>query len=58
MFNQDFVPWCLCGIRIIRDRDVLLEIVETVFEVYNELGPGYSEGIYEFAKICDIRPLV
>lgn len=39
-------------------KDPSFEIMEAVFEVHNELGPGYSEGMYKSAKICDIRPLV
>ncbi len=39
-------------------EDLPFEIMEAVFEVHNGLGPGYSEGRDESAKIRDIRPLV
>jgi len=28
-------------------KDLLFEVMEAVFEVHNEIEPGYSEGIYE-----------
>ncbi len=36
-------------------KKLSFDIMEAVFEVHNELGPGYSEGIYESALAKEFK---
>ncbi|OYD17043.1 GxxExxY protein [candidate division WOR-3 bacterium JGI_Cruoil_03_44_89] len=36
-------------------KELSYDIMEAAFEVYNTLGPGYSEGIYEAALAKEFR---
>ncbi len=35
--------------------ELTFKIIELAFEVHNQLGPGFSEEIYEKAMICEFR---
>ena len=37
------------------DRDFTYRVLGCVYEVYNQLGPGLLESIYEKAMICELR---
>jgi len=36
-------------------KELSFKIINAVFTVHNELGPGYSEGIYESALCKELK---
>lgn len=48
----------ICGTRIIllmTDNEITFRIRGAIFDVYNELGPGLLESIYEEALIVALK---
>ncbi len=35
--------------------DLSYKIMNMVFDVHNQLGPGFTEGIYENALVCELK---